>query len=241
MTDQVPNIQAPSPVSDLDDLAKQIEVALVEVGVALLTSVQRAAEVGHLLAQAKEQVDHGQWLTWVEQNTTIAPRTARMYMQIERDWGEADAAKRRRVADLGLRGFLREIAESRPTPVDEPADSTPSPSWMRGAVKRPDLTGMVKNLAGSIERRRSEDPERAEPPASSGRWGGYSAGSDEGLGEVSESYGLRSTEYDLTRRAENLAVAKQAYGKLDTAGRHEFQKWVEKNPNRPEIIDLVAT
>ena len=65
MTDQVPNIQAPSSVSDLDNLAKRIEVALVEVGAALLTSVQRAAEVGHLLAQAKEQVAHGQWETWV--------------------------------------------------------------------------------------------------------------------------------------------------------------------------------
>ncbi len=225
----------------LNILAKQIEVALVEVGVALLTSVQRAAEVGHLLAQAKEQVPHGQWKAWVAENTTIAPRTARGYMQIERDWGEADAAKRRRVADLGLRGFLREIAESRPTPVDEPADSTPSPSWMRGAVTRPDLTGMVKNLAGSIERGRSEDPERAEPPASSDRWRGYSAGSDEGLGEVASSYGFQPTETDLTRRAENLAVAKRAYGKLDAAGRHEFQKWVEKNSNRPPTIDLVAT
>ena len=100
---------------------------------------------------------------------------------------------------------------------------------------------MVKNLAGSIGRGRSEDPERAEPPASGDRWRGYSADSDEGLGEVSKSYEFRSTESDLTRRAENLAVAKQAYSKLDTAGRHEFLKWAEKNSNRPETIDLVAT
>ena len=36
MADKVLNIQAPSSVSDLDDLAKQIDAAHVEVGVALL-------------------------------------------------------------------------------------------------------------------------------------------------------------------------------------------------------------
>ena len=123
---------------DLDDLAKQIDAAHIEVGAALLTSVRRAAEAGHLLAQAKEQVPHGQWEAWVEEKTAVSPRTARSYMQVSRHWIEADKAKRRALADLGLQGFLVEIAEPRPIPVDKPADSTPSPSWMRGAVTKPD-------------------------------------------------------------------------------------------------------
>ena len=127
MTDQAPNIQAPSSVSDLDDLAKQIDAAHVEVRAALLTSVQRAAEVGYLLAQAKEQIPFGQWETWVEQNTAVSPRSARAFMQIERHWAEADTAKRRAVADLGLRAFLAEIAEPRSTPAVEPGEDRSAP------------------------------------------------------------------------------------------------------------------
>ena len=44
--------QAPNTISDLDNLAKQIDAAHAGVGQALLASVQRAAQAGHLLAQA---------------------------------------------------------------------------------------------------------------------------------------------------------------------------------------------
>ena len=74
-------IQASNAVPDLDNLAKQIDAAHAEVGAALLTSVQRAAEVGHLLTQAKEQVPFGQWEIWIAEKTGISPRTARGYMQ----------------------------------------------------------------------------------------------------------------------------------------------------------------
>ena len=88
-------VLSPTEVSDLDTLAKQIDAAHVEVGAALLTSVQRAAEVGHLLIQAKEQVHFGQWETWVTENTAVSLRTARGYMQAARCWVEATKAKRR--------------------------------------------------------------------------------------------------------------------------------------------------
>ncbi len=110
MTGQTLKIQAPNKVSDLDSLAKQIDAAHVEVRRVLLTSVQLAAEAGHLLAQAKALVPFGKWEAWVKKNTAVSPRTARGYMQVERLWAEADTANRRRVADLGLRALLTELA-----------------------------------------------------------------------------------------------------------------------------------
>ncbi len=113
MEDHALEVLSPNEVAGLDSLAKQIDAAHVEVLRVLLTSVQLAAEAGHLLAQAKEQVPFGQWEIWVSENTAVSSRTARGYMQIQRAWSDADKAKRRALADLGLQGALAEIAKPR--------------------------------------------------------------------------------------------------------------------------------
>ena len=110
MADQALEILAPNEVSNLDNLAKQIDAAHAAAQAALLTGVQKAIEAGQLLIQAKEEVPFGQWETWVKENTAVSPRTASAYLRIARHWTKADDTNRQRVADLTLRALLDELA-----------------------------------------------------------------------------------------------------------------------------------
>ncbi len=217
-------------VSDLDTLAKQIDAAHVEVLGVLLTSVQWAAEAGHLLAQAKEQVPHGQWETWVAENTAVSPRTARGYMQASRFWTEADKAKRRALADLGLQGLLAKIAESRCTPTVEPEDSTAAPAEPKTFTVR----------MGSVP---AEDSERAGGPEQD-----RLAATMKSIREAEErSAAPRESRFNKSerlefRRSENLDAAKRAYLRLDKADQQEFRNWTAEGASAPvKIIDVVAT
>ena len=157
----------PNSVSDLDSLRKQINAAHVEVLAVLLTSVQWAAEAGHLLAQAKELVSYGQWEIWVTENTAISPRTARGYMQAARFWEDATKAKRRALADLGLQGLLAKIAEPRCTPA---APTEPKIIKLRVIEELPKTTAVqVVHVSGedsehidSSDRRCSENLDAAK-------------------------------------------------------------------------------
>lgn len=93
---------------DLDALAHEINRQQQFADDHFRTSLQHALRVGQLLLEAKDQVGHGEWLTWLVANTSVSDRTARGYMQLARGRGN-----RRPVADLGLRDALAAIAEPR--------------------------------------------------------------------------------------------------------------------------------
>ena len=216
-------------VSDLDTLAKQIDAAHGEVLGVLLTSVQWAAEAGHLLAQAKEQVPHGQWETWVAENTAVSPRTARGYMQASRFWTEADKAKRRALADLGLQGLLAKIAEPRCTPTVEPDDSTAAPAEPK--------TFSVRK--GSVP---AEDSERTDGSDQSQ----IAATTMKGVVEADErSAALRVITGDSIQSAANLDGINREWDKLDTAGRDKFLSEKLRTHGHPDyrgtdIIDVTT-
>ena len=135
MVAQALDTRAPGSVSDLDNLAKQINAAHAAVHTALLTSVERAVEAGQLLAQAKEQVPHGQWEAWVAESTAVSSRTARGYMQAARYWTTADDGKRRALADLGLQKLLAEIAEPQHTHNRMDVDDDGEPATILGVAQ----------------------------------------------------------------------------------------------------------
>lgn len=54
--------------------------------------IEHAIRAGDALTAAKAQVQHGEWLPWLEKNVEASERTARAYMQV--------ASNRQRVADL---------------------------------------------------------------------------------------------------------------------------------------------
>ena len=71
-------------------------------------TLQRAAEIGELLLQAKRRVGHGHWQAWLHR-LGIPGSTARVYLQV---------AKRQRAGDLpdgptSLRAFLNIVKKAR--------------------------------------------------------------------------------------------------------------------------------
>jgi hypothetical protein len=54
--------------NSLADLASKIRAAHNGVSMLLTRSVERACEAGDLLIEAKQQLDHGQWLPWLAES-----------------------------------------------------------------------------------------------------------------------------------------------------------------------------
>ena len=72
-------------------LAVEIEAAHLAVRGAFRTTLERAAYCGRLLIEAKAMVGHGDWLPWIEQNTTVGPREVQRYMRVAARWTEIEA------------------------------------------------------------------------------------------------------------------------------------------------------
>ena len=64
-----------------------------------------ALRVGELLIEAKGEVQHGQWLPWLEANFPGSIRSAQCYMRLARNRDEYAT-----VAHLGIKGALKELA-----------------------------------------------------------------------------------------------------------------------------------
>jgi hypothetical protein len=73
-------------------------------------AVEHAIAAGELLIEAKKQVKHGEWQTWLMANCDISERTVQAYMKLAR----APLEKRNAVADLPLREALASIAKPKP-------------------------------------------------------------------------------------------------------------------------------
>ena len=104
----------------LDDLALQIRGASSEALRHANEATEGALIAGKLLLEAKAQIDHGAWESWVTSNCGLAPRTARAYMQLAKTVPALEDSNRQRVAVLPLREALRAIATD-PTPTPKPA------------------------------------------------------------------------------------------------------------------------
>ena len=93
------------PRRGLPTLATEIRQEVEAAEASWQDAVAHAIRAGELLIDAKSQVKHGDWLPWLEANFPGAPRTAQDYMRLA-----ANAENARRVAHLGVRGALKELA-----------------------------------------------------------------------------------------------------------------------------------
>ena len=73
------------------------------------SAVAHAVQAGLLLLCAKDEVPHGEWLAWINDNCKFSARTATGYMRL----ALLPRRKRQRVADLSLRQALDVLAEPR--------------------------------------------------------------------------------------------------------------------------------
>jgi len=104
----------------LADLAGRIREEQAGIRNAFKRGIEHAMAAGDLLIEAKEQLVHGQWGPWLEDNCEMSARTARRYMYLASN-RDAIEAKMATVANLNLtvRGAVKLLA----APVDE--DDTP--------------------------------------------------------------------------------------------------------------------
>src|SRR5262249_76674 len=85
----------------LTDLAARIRAEPLAVGNALKDSLRHAFACGELLLEAKKQVPHGRWLTWLRDHCYVTPRSAQFYMRVARNWLEIEAQMRNGISHLG--------------------------------------------------------------------------------------------------------------------------------------------
>lgn len=104
---------------DLPELARRIDAAHRACMGAATTTLRHALEVGCLLIEAKAQLRHGDWLSWLRANTPVTPRQSQRYMQLARH-REAIEAKCDLMSHLSLTGALAELA----APPDDASDET---------------------------------------------------------------------------------------------------------------------
>ena len=108
-----PAVEAPGTA----ELAVKIDAAHRAATSAIQNALTNAVRCGELLIQAKSQVPHGEWLTWLQGQTKVSERTAQAYMRLARKLKSIDP---QRVADMSVREALAAIATPKPEPKPQP-------------------------------------------------------------------------------------------------------------------------
>src|SRR5262245_27871214 len=83
-------------------LAASINDHLGAAEAATRRGLEHAIAAGLLLVEAKELVDHGLWLTWLQENCQIGQRQAQTYMRLARNRHRLDAVKNAATAHLTI-------------------------------------------------------------------------------------------------------------------------------------------
>lgn len=100
------------------EVAKSPEVLAVEINAikqqAQTMMLQASAEIGKRLIEAKEQVSHGEWGKWLQENVEYSQSTANRLMQIYNEYGTNSAALHnlsysKAIALLGMEEEEREV------------------------------------------------------------------------------------------------------------------------------------
>ena len=103
------------------DRARQIIALREEVAQHLRTSLEKAIEIGRLLAEQKAALAHGKFGPWVTENLPFSTRTARNYMRV---YNERSRLKTETLSDLA--GAYKFLSRS-------PLDADREPDWLPAA------------------------------------------------------------------------------------------------------------
>src|SRR5262249_46840075 len=136
--------------NSLADLAARIRAEHEQVVVALARGIKHAINAGELLLEAKAQIKHGQWLSWLSEHCAVSERTAQLYMRIAQRRAELEA-KAQGLADLTLEGAARLLAKSGESNIETVTgdDSEPgSWEWCKAQSERELFTKLAATYAG---------------------------------------------------------------------------------------------
>jgi hypothetical protein len=96
-------------------LAGSINEHLLQAEAATRRGLEHAIAAGLLLTEAKDLVEHGEWLPWLQANCPhISPRQAQTYMRLARHRGRLDAVKNAATAHLTIAAAEALVGRPRP-------------------------------------------------------------------------------------------------------------------------------
>ena len=116
-----------TPAADLARLARRINAAHAAAERSFRAGLEHARAAGALLAAAKAQLGHGEWLPWLRANVRFSVRTVQLYMRLAERWPQLEG-KCATVAHLTFREALEALARQsggRGEATDEPPDRRP--------------------------------------------------------------------------------------------------------------------
>ena len=77
----------------LESQATAINTAHAKACESVRTGLEYARSAGEALLNVKRQLDHGEFLVWVSEDTKVGVRTAQGYMRLARQWPELGAKR----------------------------------------------------------------------------------------------------------------------------------------------------
>jgi hypothetical protein len=99
----------------LIDIAARIKIEHQAVAASLRQSVHHAIAAGELLLQAKKQVAHGKWLSWLgEHCSELSERSAQAYMKLARN--KTEIPNPQLTADLTIDAALKSLSKPKGIP-----------------------------------------------------------------------------------------------------------------------------
>ena len=78
----VPPVQEDVEIQEVPSPGRTIADVTAEIRFYKAQTVQSVIEIGKRLIEAKAMLEHGQWMTWLEENVQISYRSAKNYMQL---------------------------------------------------------------------------------------------------------------------------------------------------------------
>ena len=108
----------------LADLARRINAEHEATEAAMQSGLEHAMKAGELLLEAKQAVQHGDWLPWLKANCSVSERTAQLYMKVARE-RETLGAESASLADLTLEQAAHRLSKPKPPALPDSPPSDP--------------------------------------------------------------------------------------------------------------------
>jgi hypothetical protein len=132
-----------------------------EIRATLKREVADVIKIGRLLAEAQAQLDHGEWMPWLEQEFSLSDRSARRYVATYEFTKSAKLAKSAS-SKLGVSALFL-LAEQHLEPEEVKAVLKAARKQWIGATKAWDI---IQELRWRDQPPPPEPPQGAEPPSS---------------------------------------------------------------------------
>jgi hypothetical protein len=151
--------ECPSSVTgpnSLADLAARIQQEHEAAFSAVKRGCEHAIAAGRLLAEAKAQLKHGQWLPWLKNHCQVSARTAQVYMQLARLAPDAQ-----RVADLPLRRAALQLQRIDRDGQRQAQQEESSREWAREQHRKAIMDAATRAVVDQLDQLTAEPGPRA--------------------------------------------------------------------------------